>query len=1315
MPFTANESRDFVNEFQGELQPKPPGPGIWDTFEAGFKMENPVLNGASLLNRPTFLPQEGFNIGPWLREYDGRNGTNIFEEHRDRFLGVQSEEEALYSINSLKEENNARDTLSRAGWLGVVAGVTGGLVSPEIFIPFVGEARGLKAVGTGLALGLASAAPSSAILYENQISRKPGDVAFDLAASTALGGILGGAAGFLRKGEQQALEAEIVQASRPNLSIGAAQRDLPDAGGLAYGAKTAAKINDKTGFLTNPVTQTINQEDLPEWRRLMSVVSDSGLELEGNRKGVAALEGGTIENRTITWTGPLVKAIEGNDEAYAKYFFEGNAPKIAPNARAWLSNTFNGSGKLSRAQFKQQVMEAIWEGFDHPIPEVVAAAKQSVANVFEPMLKEAQTTGLIAKDIELVGDKAYAQRIYNVTAIQTRTQEFLDKLTQNYEKQLGDRFVDELGKMKASQAKKTQLAEDLEAPQDIVDQHLEKFKDELKAIDENLPEDIQNLEEAISTSRATARSMLDNPETIYNEATRKQLLKDARDMENSSEAYKGIKERRGYLRRRISNLNKSVVAVDAKRAAKLERIGRVEELNLASMQRVIKKAQTTLAKLDSMSDEKLDAELEGLRNQFASVSKIYDRGEEQLTKIAGDDELVHKVGALEDLQQKRAERLDDISGRLEAAEGLDRESIRNAIQYGLDKTMLKVEDLNRRRVLRRERLQEQLKTLDPEVARARLREVRDSIPKMEDEFVQRWEGPQYQADSVDVGAGSANFKTIARQSAENVKDTIVGTYNRLPYSEVLGKERGAELARVLDIPSREIADFLEKDIDKVLSIYTRTLAPDIELKRVFGSFDWRQIIQPAVEERAKKLDEIAKAVDKKGEPRPQAWKDKETKRINDAFDLHSRNFAAVVSRLRGTRGLPAEPDGFAYRAARTIMQLNTLRMMGMVTTASVPDVGRPVMRYGLTRVFRDGFVPLITNLKAMKMSMREGILAGAAAEVTTHTRAAALHDITNGMVRGSAFEKAVDWASTRMGQIALFDYWTQGGKMLTSAIANAKLMESLEKVATGNGLIRYDEAVNFLAQNGITGNLPQDIWKEVLENGGGGKVNGVWWPNTESWKSGANVQAYRAALAREVNNTIVSPGVEKPLFADANIAGRMLYQFKSFGMSATPKILLSGMQQRDGAILSGSMASLALGALSYYLWAVASGGKAYTEMQNAGIDKWADEAISRSGLTAGFGEIQRVAQTVPGLSSVASFSGGHQTRRPGDNLTEALLGPSFDFLKTAGGVISGLGAPTQGTVKQFFNLLPFQNTMGLREGLEAVEAAIASKLPERRN
>lgn len=1313
MPFVEDTQRGF-NIPEPKAPEEKPEPGLWETFAAGFRMENPVVNATDLMSRDRFSPvQDDFKIGKALRDFDTQNRTNIFENYRDHFLGVQSEDEMLSTINRIRQQEQDRDTLSRAGWLGVVAGITGGLVSPEVFIPLVGEVRGLKAIASGAAIGLASGIPTEAVLAANQETRTTADVVMSLSAGTALGGILGGVAGALRPGERELFEQEIINVARPR-GVGADVAQLPDPGGLASGASRVAAINDKTYVLTNPVTQTINQDEFPTWRVLMQQASDSGLSMEGNKDFIPNARGGTIENNITTYLGPLGEFVEKvNHDLYAKYFFDNDVPSFAPNIRAQLGGTFNAGGKLSRAQFRDEVARAIWNGLEHNIPEVVAAAKEVSAKIYEPILKEAQAVKLMPEDIKLVGDRAYANRDYNREAIQTRTAEFIQILERNYKKQLDERFAESLKGFQEKLGRQTELAEDLAKPVDKVEEEITKFRDELKQIDDELPEELQQVEAAIARHRATAAAIKANGDTLENEAARKQLLKDAREMEKEvGEGYKAIKARRGFLRRRIRNLNQAVVAVDARRVAKLERIARIEDLNLDALGRLVRKAQTTLKSLDKWSDEKLDAEVENLKNQFETVGRTYDKGEERLVKLSGDDADVHRLGALEEVQQKRAERLDEVAARLEQAESLDRETIRDTIQYGLDKTLLKIDDISRRRVLRRQRLQQEVAKLDPKIARERLDAVRNSIPTAVGDFARKWEA--LGAEGVDPTKGIADFSDVARRSAEEVKDTIVGTYQRLPYSEILAKERGSELTRVLDIPSRELDAFLEKDIQKLASTYVRTMAPDIEIVRKYGSLDWRQIIKPAVDELNSKIEAISKAVDKEGNPRPQEWKDKKTRALNAQFTQMSNNFEAVMQRLRGSRGLPSDPDGFAYRAARTIMNLNVLRMMGMVTVSSLPDVGRPIMRYGLTRTFRDGFVPLVSNLQMFKMNAREARLAGAAMEHVLHTRALAVRDITDTLQRGSKFEKAVDYATNRMGIVALFDYWTQAGKLLTSSITNAKLMESLAKVVTDEGDIPLKQAQDFLAQNSIDGETAVKIWDEVAA-GGGGKVNGVWWPNTESWKNPELVRAYRQALAREINNTIITPGVEKPLLADANMLGRMLYQFKSFGMSSTPKLLMAGLQQRDAAVLSGSMASLALGALSYYLWAVATGGKAYEEMMQGNLDKWADEAISRSGIVAGLGEAQRVAQNIPLIADFASFSGTKQTRRPGDNLVEALLGPTFDFAQNSLGVISQLHAPTQGTVRQFARLLPFQNALLIREAIEAVEAAAGSYLPERRS
>lgn len=238
------------------------------------------------------------------------------------------------------------------------------------------------------------------------------------------------------------------------------------------------------------------------------------------------------------------------------------------------------------------------------------------------------------------------------------------------------------------------------------------------------------------------------------------------------------------------------------------------------------------------------------------------------------------------------------------------------------------------------------------------------------------------------------------------------------------------------------------------------------------------------------------------------------------------------------------------------------------------------------------------------------------------------------------------------------------------------------------------------------------MWQEVLKNNGGAKVNGVWLPNTESWKNPDNVRAYRSMLVREVDNGIVTPGVERPLWMDATMTGRMLGQFKSYSMSASSKVLLSGLQQRDMAFVNGVAFSLGLGALSYYTWARARGGEAETQMMNAGLDKWADEMIDRSGVLAAISTAQQIAQRIPAVQGVASFSGTRSTRRGGDSLIGELGVPSFDLLKDVSKILTDIDDPNKSTGKTALGLLPFNNITYLSRAFDAINSAL--NLPENR-
>jgi hypothetical protein len=91
-------------------------------------------------------------------------------------------------------------------------------------------------------------------------------------------------------------------------------------------------------------------------------------------------------------------------------------------------------------------------------------------------------------------------------------------------------------------------------------------------------------------------------------------------------------------------------------------------------------------------------------------------------------------------------------------------------------------------------------------------------------------------------AEAAMTKLEIKQIAEDITNNIMGIASgRVPY-EVIPNVRGPLKERTFNIPDRLIEDFLESDIDIVARQYSRTMAPDIELTRLYGNANMEQEI-----------------------------------------------------------------------------------------------------------------------------------------------------------------------------------------------------------------------------------------------------------------------------------------------------------------------------------------------------------------------------------------------------------------------------------------------------------------------------------------
>ena len=221
------------------------------------------------------------------------------------------------------------------------------------------------------------------------------------------------------------------------------------------------------------------------------------------------------------------------------------------------------------------------------------------------------------------------------------------------------------------------------------------------------------------------------------------------------------------------------------------------------------------------------------------------------------------------------------------------------------------------------------------------------------------------------------------------------------------------------------------------------------------------------------------------------------------------------------------------------------------------------------------------------------------------------------------------------------------------------------------------------------------------------------------------LRVYRSAIAQGVSDTIITPGLERPNWVDASTLGRLIGQFRSFTLSSTFKVGLRASQDvRAGnmaPIMAGTMFSLALGMLSYYTWAHTVGGRTKERMLNELDDalngdeqamaRWADEAITRSGLLGVFAEAQKFAERTPGLAPYATFAGVPPARSPYLNPATELLGPWMSAVQNVGRIAVTADDPTSETFRAAKQLVPYQNVFYLRLDERNGDGRSGSTLP----
>lgn len=382
------------------------------------------------------------------------------------------------------------------------------------------------------------------------------------------------------------------------------------------------------------------------------------------------------------------------------------------------------------------------------------------------------------------------------------------------------------------------------------------------------------------------------------------------------------------------------------------------------------------------------------------------------------------------------------------------------------------------------------------------------------------------------------------------------------------------------------------------------------------------------------------------------------------------------------------------------------RLLGGMTISAVPDMAKVIFTHGLTSTFRDGFFPMVRSILkqdgAFRAAREEVKAAGTALDMVLDSRTMAMADIVDEFGHHSKFERGLSALTSKFGVVSLMAPWNAAMKQFAGLVTMTNALRAAERVAKGKG---SEKDIRRLASAGIDPEMAKRIAHQFAEHGE--DADGVLLAQGEKWTDRGALEAFRAAVVRDVDRIIVTPGQDKPLWMSTEL-GKTIGQFKSFAVSSMQRTTLAGLQQRDAATLNGLLLSLGLGAVTYALKQILA-EKPLSEKPSV----WAVEAFDWSGLSGWLMDANNLVEKASrGRVGLSHFTEEEVTRYASRNVAGALLGPSLgatqDIFQVSGSVFAG--DMTKGDLHRLRQFVPLSNLFYVRQLLNQVEDATGDAL-----
>lgn len=433
----------------------------------------------------------------------------------------------------------------------------------------------------------------------------------------------------------------------------------------------------------------------------------------------------------------------------------------------------------------------------------------------------------------------------------------------------------------------------------------------------------------------------------------------------------------------------------------------------------------------------------------------------------------------------------------------------------------------------------------------------------------------------------------------------------------------------------------------------------------------------------------------------------------------------IRDRLLNKAGLEGvDPHDWAFRAERTFRRINFMRFMGGVTLSSIPDLAMSVLVNGLGPTIRAWRAALRNPLEELGNALKlkpTDVLSGLSAkeelvrfavalELASGARVKAFGDIGDMLGGTGKIEKGIDRLSETFANFTLINRWNAWHKGIATLAVMNRMTDDIARLVAGK--LGRSGRLN-LAAGGVNASMAKRIKDQLDEFGtsDGGQVL----PRTQDWTDLEAKKIFQEAVVADVRRTIITPSAgDLPKWMSRPFL-RMMGQFKSFSMSSTTKILFSGLQRHDAAVVQGAVFSVMLGGAAWAIKEQLRGRDPFD--QDEGV--WIQNSIDRSGILGILmdvnGVLERATHGRFGLSAVTS--GVPATRMQPRNVVDAFLGPSVGTAVDAVqlfGAPFGEGGATQKDLSVGRRMVPFNQVFYLRWAFDKFEGTIADAfdLPE---